>query len=180
MLRFNEAINQALAESIASFTARVTRSRNLLLGMWRQDLRSPLQTILVTAKLLRGSNADGEAGLAAERPVRKADFALVECLCENDHNRCALRRMCPRGGARARDSAVLPRARQVTLDDLELGTFPNGLARAAVCSPRTGRRTERCGDTPPYTCGQCYALLTHMFLGAGAMLWQNPSMSTGG
>ena len=33
VIRFNEAIDQALGESIAHFTRRVDRSRNLLLGM---------------------------------------------------------------------------------------------------------------------------------------------------
>ena len=33
MVRFNEAIDQALAESIAFFDAKLTDNRNLLLGM---------------------------------------------------------------------------------------------------------------------------------------------------
>lgn len=70
MLRFNEAIDQALAESVGFFSAHVTRSRNLLLGMLSHDLRSPLQTIQMTAKALQALNADGEAGLAAGRLVR--------------------------------------------------------------------------------------------------------------
>lgn len=70
MLRFNEAIDQALAESIAIFTAYVTRSRNLLLGMLSHDLRSPLQTIQMTARLLRARDSGGENGLAVDRLVR--------------------------------------------------------------------------------------------------------------
>jgi signal transduction histidine kinase len=73
IVRFNEAIDQALAESIKSFTAHVTRSRNLLLGMLSHDLRSPLQTIQMTAKLLRAMNSDGEVGRAAERLVRSGE-----------------------------------------------------------------------------------------------------------
>ncbi len=41
MIRFNEAIDQAVAESVAFFNARVDHERNLLLGMLGHDMRSP-------------------------------------------------------------------------------------------------------------------------------------------
>src|SRR5512144_2539474 len=43
MIRFNEAIDQALVESISFFSEQVDRARNLLLGMLGHDMRSPLQ-----------------------------------------------------------------------------------------------------------------------------------------
>jgi signal transduction histidine kinase len=90
MLRFNEAVDQALAESIAFFTAHVTRSRNLLLGMLSHDLRSPLQTIQITARLLGALNSGGEVGLAAERLVRSG--ARMQKLLDDliDFNRTEL------------------------------------------------------------------------------------------
>jgi signal transduction histidine kinase len=69
MIRFNEAIDQALAESIVFFSAHVTRSRNLLLGMLSHDLRSPLQTIQVTARYLRQLDSNGDVGQAAGRLI---------------------------------------------------------------------------------------------------------------
>jgi signal transduction histidine kinase len=69
MIRFNEAIDQALAESIAFFAAHVTRSRNLLLGMLSHDLRSPLQTIQMTARYLRQLDSSGDIGQAAGRLI---------------------------------------------------------------------------------------------------------------
>ena len=42
MIRFNEAIDQAVAESVAFFNARVDNERNLLLGMLGHDMRGPL------------------------------------------------------------------------------------------------------------------------------------------
>jgi hypothetical protein len=39
-VRFNEAIDQALAESIAFFTAEVDRVRKLFLGMLGHDMRT--------------------------------------------------------------------------------------------------------------------------------------------
>lgn len=90
MLRFNEAIDQALAESIASFTAHVTRSRSLLLGMLSHDLRSPLHTVQMIAQLLRTMNSDGEVLLAAERLVRSG--ARMQKLLDDliDFNRTEL------------------------------------------------------------------------------------------
>jgi signal transduction histidine kinase len=45
MTRFNEAIDQALAESIASYSDEVARSRDMFLAILGHDLRSPLSAI---------------------------------------------------------------------------------------------------------------------------------------
>ena len=70
VVRFNESIDQALAESIGLFSAHVTRSRNLLLGMLSHDLRSPLQTIQQTARALQRYHANADVDHAAELLVR--------------------------------------------------------------------------------------------------------------
>jgi signal transduction histidine kinase len=57
MIRFNEAIDQALAESIGFYSAQVDQARNLFLGMLGHDMRSPLQAIQVTASYLAALNA---------------------------------------------------------------------------------------------------------------------------
>ncbi|MBC3776518.1 sensor histidine kinase [Pseudomonas sp. SWRI99] len=55
MTRFHEAIDQALAESIASYSRAVEASRNVFLGILGHDLRTPLGAILLGADLLRRS-----------------------------------------------------------------------------------------------------------------------------
>lgn len=65
MVRFNEAIDQALAESVAFFSEQVDRSRNLFLGMLGHDMRSPLQTIQTTARYLGQLNAGMQVSEAA-------------------------------------------------------------------------------------------------------------------
>ncbi|HEY9237784.1 MAG TPA: sensor histidine kinase [Burkholderiaceae bacterium] len=70
MLRFNEAIDQALAESIASFSTEVERSRNLLLGMLGHDMRNPLMAILLTAKHVVRMNTGSDLSAAGERLLR--------------------------------------------------------------------------------------------------------------
>ncbi|PRZ53034.1 hypothetical protein BX589_112207 [Paraburkholderia fungorum] len=69
-IRFNEAIDQALAESIQFFSAQVDQARNLLLGMLGHDMRSPLQTIQMTAQHLSAFNAGEQVSVAASRLIR--------------------------------------------------------------------------------------------------------------
>jgi signal transduction histidine kinase len=57
MVRFNEAIDQAVAESVDFFSMQVDLARNLFLGMLGHDMRSPLQTIQITASYLAALNA---------------------------------------------------------------------------------------------------------------------------
>jgi signal transduction histidine kinase len=70
MIRFNEAIDQALTESVSFFTTQVDQSRNLLLGMLGHDMRSPLQTIQMTADHLARLNDKQEVSAAAARLIR--------------------------------------------------------------------------------------------------------------
>lgn len=59
MTRFNEAIDQALAESVASYSRAVTASQNIFLGILGHDLRSPLSAILLSSEMLvHGPKAD--------------------------------------------------------------------------------------------------------------------------
>jgi signal transduction histidine kinase len=90
MIRFNEAIDQALAESVAFFNEQVEQSRNLLLGMLGHDIRSPLQTIVTTASYLTALNAGEKVSCAAGRLIRSGARiqSLLDDLC--DFNRTNL------------------------------------------------------------------------------------------
>ena len=70
MLRFNEAIDQAITESVDSFHSTVERYRNLLLGMLGHDMSSPLNAIIMTASQLVGLNAGDAVSGAAARLIR--------------------------------------------------------------------------------------------------------------
>jgi signal transduction histidine kinase len=56
MMRFNEAIDQALAASIVRYSAEVDHSRQTFLAILGHDLRSPLSSILMSASLLLKSD----------------------------------------------------------------------------------------------------------------------------
>lgn len=51
LTRFNEAIDQALTESISDYSKRLDYSRNLFLGILSHDLRSPLGAARMSAEL---------------------------------------------------------------------------------------------------------------------------------
>jgi signal transduction histidine kinase len=55
IIRFNEAIDQALAESVVTYTTSVDAARNVFLGILGHDLRSPLGAISLSAEVLLGS-----------------------------------------------------------------------------------------------------------------------------
>jgi signal transduction histidine kinase len=70
IIRFNEAIDQALGESVTSFNVRIEQNRNLLLGMLGHDMRSPLQAIQVTSTYLAALNAGDQVSRAADLLIR--------------------------------------------------------------------------------------------------------------
>lgn len=90
MIRFNEAVDQAIAESIDFFSAQVDQARNLLLGMLGHDMRSPLNTILMTAHYLAKSKGGENVSEAASRLIRSG--ASMKALLDDliDFNRTTL------------------------------------------------------------------------------------------
>jgi signal transduction histidine kinase len=90
VIRFDEAIDQAIAESVAYFEAQQERTRNLLLGMLGHDMRTPLNSIVVTASYLAALNAGAEVSTAAERLIRGG--ASMKALLDDlmDFNRTKL------------------------------------------------------------------------------------------
>jgi len=90
MIRFNEAIDQALAESVGFFSAQVEQARNLLLGMIGHDLRSPLQAIQMTATYLAALNSGDAVSKAASRLINSG--ARIQALLDDlvDFNRTRL------------------------------------------------------------------------------------------
>ena len=61
MVRFNEAIDQALAESIVTYSAHADHTRELFLAVLGHDLRSPLFTMALAGEAL------GRDGLTAKQ-----------------------------------------------------------------------------------------------------------------
>ena len=90
MIRFNEAIDQSLAESINFFNQEVERSRNLLLGTIGHDMRTPLNAIVLTAADLSTMDAGEEVAKAA-KSLKRSGAAIQNLLNDLvDYNRITL------------------------------------------------------------------------------------------
>jgi signal transduction histidine kinase len=70
MTRFNEAIDQAVAESVDFFTLETERWRNVFLGVLGHDLRGPLNAILLTSRLLAALNDGTPVSAVTGRLIR--------------------------------------------------------------------------------------------------------------
>jgi signal transduction histidine kinase len=90
VLRFNEAIDQTVAESVAFFSAQVENERNLFLGMLGHDMRGPLQVIQLTTMYLSKLDAGTDVATCAARLSKSARSlkALLDDLL--DFNRTKL------------------------------------------------------------------------------------------
>lgn len=88
--RFNEAIDQAIAESAHIFQQRVEHWRNLFLGILQHDLRGPMQAVLSSASLIAALPAGEQREQATQRLRRSGERmrALLDELL--DYNRATL------------------------------------------------------------------------------------------
>jgi signal transduction histidine kinase len=71
--RFNEAIDQAISESVAHYATEVERWRAIFLGVVGHDLRSPLSAILMTSELIARMAMDAPIAIAAQRLIRSGE-----------------------------------------------------------------------------------------------------------
>lgn len=90
VIRFNESIDQAVAESVGHFSAQVDHGRNILLGMLSHDMRTPLQTVRLTARQLTRLHAGTAVAVAAGVLTRSS--AHLQALLDDlvDFNRANL------------------------------------------------------------------------------------------
>lgn len=56
MMRFNEAVDQAVAESVARYAEMVSKSQHLFLAILGHDLRNPLSTTLMASRFIMDSD----------------------------------------------------------------------------------------------------------------------------
>ncbi|QCO66847.1 HAMP domain-containing histidine kinase [Luteimonas yindakuii] len=69
MMRFNQAIDQAIAESVAYYATEAETWRNIFLGVLGHDLRGPLTAILLTSNVM--------SQLTTEAPLSRLTKRLV-------------------------------------------------------------------------------------------------------
>jgi signal transduction histidine kinase len=72
LIRFHEGIDQALTESIERFSNRLSRSRELFMGVLGHDLRTPLQVILQSTPVLVKSLGTAQQQQAAASRIERS------------------------------------------------------------------------------------------------------------
>jgi len=72
LTRFNESIDQELAESVSHYTKKVSYSKDLFVGILSHDLRSPLNVISMSAQLMLNMGALNKKEALNERQTMLA------------------------------------------------------------------------------------------------------------
>jgi signal transduction histidine kinase len=84
MRRFNEAIDQAIAESLAQYTKDINAARERLLAVLGHDLRTPISAILMSSRVLLDEGGLRETQLelltVIERGARRMTYLIDDLL----------------------------------------------------------------------------------------------------
>jgi signal transduction histidine kinase len=80
--RSNEAVDEAIAQSVGYYAEEIERWRNIFLGVLGHDLRSPLSAIVMTSELIARMAVDAPIATAAQRLIRNGEHmrALLDKL----------------------------------------------------------------------------------------------------
>ena len=78
MTRFNEAIDQALAESVAHYSEGVNKSRDTFLAILGHDLRSPLRAVTVSAAALADPATSAVARAEAVAGIQNSALSMSQ------------------------------------------------------------------------------------------------------
>lgn len=108
MTRFNEAIDQALAESVARFSEDVGRSRETLIAVLGHDLRRPLQAVGASVDILVGGAQPEAARAAALARIRASLLGMSQMIRDLlEYTRTRLGKVMPINAAPANVEAIV-------------------------------------------------------------------------
>ncbi|MGZ5195421.1 MAG: ATP-binding protein [Ramlibacter sp.] len=82
MVRFNEAIDQALAESVVTYSARAEHMRELFLAILGHDLRAPLFTMSLVGELLAQPAVTPEQVQDSARRIRRSSRLMKSMVAD--------------------------------------------------------------------------------------------------
>jgi signal transduction histidine kinase len=81
-IRFNEAIDKALAESVKSYAAHVAASRDMFLAILGHDLRGPLSSISIGCALLGKLELADASRLKAVTSIKRASLEMSQLITD--------------------------------------------------------------------------------------------------
>ena len=80
LTRFNEAIDQALAESVLRFTQDLEQSKEIFLGILGHDLRSPLSAVMMSAEFMLETEELTEPHLTLTRRIASSSKRMQQMI----------------------------------------------------------------------------------------------------
>jgi signal transduction histidine kinase len=80
MTRFNEAIDQALAESVVRYTQDVDSSKEMFLAMLGHDLRSPLDAVMMSAEFMLETKELHEPHLSLAKRISSSSARMQKMI----------------------------------------------------------------------------------------------------
>jgi signal transduction histidine kinase len=80
LTRFNEAIDQAVAESVVRFTGDLEESKEIFLGILGHDLRSPLSAVMMSASFMLETEELTEPHLTLTRRIASSSKRMEQMI----------------------------------------------------------------------------------------------------
>ena len=118
MTRFNEAIDQALAESVGRYSDDVLKSRDTFIAILGHDLRSPLQAVTASAAALADKGTSPAARDEAITRTRNAALSMTQMIRDLlEYTRTQLGKAIPIKASPGNVGAILRSA----LDEVQAG-----------------------------------------------------------
>jgi signal transduction histidine kinase len=82
MIRFNEAIDQAIAESITRYTSDIGHSKERFLAILGHDLRTPLSSILTSSRFMLDTGEFAEPHLTLVKQIANASRRMNQMVLD--------------------------------------------------------------------------------------------------
>jgi signal transduction histidine kinase len=82
LIRFNEAVDEAMTDSVARYTSRMERERTLLIGALGHDLRNPLGAVMQSAQILTIANVPEATRARAVTRILSSNKRMAEMISD--------------------------------------------------------------------------------------------------
>jgi signal transduction histidine kinase len=82
LTRFNEAIDEAVAESVARYSATAERAKDLFLAVLGHDLRTPLSAVLAAANILLRSESEDTGTVKAAALILRSSTRMTQMISD--------------------------------------------------------------------------------------------------
>jgi signal transduction histidine kinase len=82
LTRFNEAVDEVLADSVARYGATVERAKNLFLAVLGHDLRTPLSAVLAGASAILKSEEESDGNVKTAAMILRSGMRMSQMVAD--------------------------------------------------------------------------------------------------